>query len=212
MRDQRSPVASPPAFEDLRRQELLERGVNKSSSSTTSPAMQSPLPVSLSPGMIVAICILGLAPGLVISALAAVFLGIEHKMEMPRDYTLSNATAPTTASRMPEPPTSTTTSTVPSPPQDSLVCHSDQCEYMSEKLRATMNFSINPCYDFYRYVCGTIDEPDYFPFRLIRNAIEPTIVSQFYTESVPPMNQTAWQKAAGMFKACFKLGIEGKSE
>ncbi|XP_075740185.1 neprilysin-1-like isoform X3 [Rhipicephalus microplus] len=197
-----------------RHQELLEKGTkqSKSSGSAISEAAPSPLPVSLSSAMIVLICILGLAPGLIISVLAAVFLRMQHQMEMPRGYTLSDTPAPTTAQRMLKPPTSTTTSTVPSPSVDGHVCHSAQCEYMSEKLRATMNFSIDPCYDFYQFTCGTIDNPDYLPFRLISKVVEPTIVSQFYTESVPPMNQTAWQKAAGMFKACFKLGIEEKSE
>ncbi|KAH7957042.1 hypothetical protein HPB52_014535 [Rhipicephalus sanguineus] len=79
----------------------------------------------------------------------------------------SSAPAPRTSPLIPEPSSSTTTSTVPSPAQDSLVCHSDHCEYMSEKLRATTNVSINPCDDFYQYVCGTINDSDYFPFRLV---------------------------------------------
>ncbi|XP_075540051.1 membrane metallo-endopeptidase-like 1 [Dermacentor variabilis] len=184
-----------------------------SASATSSQGPPSAEPGALSAGWIATICFLGLTPGLVVSVLVALLLRTEQQAQLPPDTTARKALTLSTV-RLDlgsSSPTSTKAINASTQP-DSLVCHSDDCEYMSEKLRATLNFSIDPCDDFYQYVCGTIDEPEDLPFRLIRNAVEPTVVSQFYTESVPPKNQTAWQKAAGMFKTCFNLGNSEKSE
>ncbi|XP_065301391.2 neprilysin-1-like isoform X4 [Dermacentor albipictus] len=215
MRDQISPVVSPPRIGDFKERSETANKAPTSASAISSQGPPSAEPGAVSGGWFATICFLGLTPGLVVSVLVALLLRAEQQAQVPPDTTARKALTPSIV-RLdlgPSSPTSTVTkATNASPQPDSLVCHSDDCEYMSEKLRATMNFSIDPCDDFYQYVCGTIDEPDDLPFRLIRNAVEPTVVSHFYTESVPPKNQTAWQKAAGMFKTCFNLGNSEKSE
>ncbi|KAL1421100.1 hypothetical protein MTO96_023454 [Rhipicephalus appendiculatus] len=81
-----------------------------------------------------------------------------------------------------------------------------------EWLRQKLDFNVDPCEDFYRYVCGTYHWPR--PNILIETArsMFSIMIGAAYAARVPATGQSAWQKAAGIFQACVALAKPGNSE
>lgn len=44
---------------------------------------------------------------------------------------------------------------------DPYLCHSQRCSYLSSRLLKTLNKSVDPCEDFYGFVCGSSDTVTY---------------------------------------------------
>ncbi|XP_064469392.1 neprilysin-1-like [Ornithodoros turicata] len=97
-----------------------------------------------------------------------------------------------------EPPTMTS-------PRAYKVCTTPGCRFVAESLILALNKSINPCDDFYGFVCSRY-----------QGRYERTLVAlQFETwsfmtallesEPVPQRGQTAMQKAAALYRACMKV-------
>ncbi|XP_075744159.1 uncharacterized protein LOC142802960 [Rhipicephalus microplus] len=81
-------------------------------------------------------------------------------------------------------------------------CDAPSCRAVAQWLRSELDFNIDPCDHFYKYVCNkyrggwNVFSDGYTTHRLgIRAIVE-------NTENIPPTNQLSWQKAAAMYRAC----------
>ncbi|KAH6933920.1 hypothetical protein HPB50_018842 [Hyalomma asiaticum] len=85
-------------------------------------------------------------------------------------------------------------------------CTSSMCRYLAQQLRSHIDATKNPCEDFYGYVCGKFrahHRMSEISFEKERSSI------RFLDHAeVPPSNQTAAQKAAGLYQACVSF-VEG---
>ncbi|XP_075744578.1 endothelin-converting enzyme homolog isoform X2 [Rhipicephalus microplus] len=89
---------------------------------------------------------------------------------------------------------------VPSSHLEGDECVGILCRYVAITLRSTLDFRADPCNDFYRYVCGKFQGDDVF--RRVQNVINTgTFVALKFTEA-PLANQSAFEKAVAMYKAC----------
>ncbi|KAL1473332.1 hypothetical protein MTO96_003878 [Rhipicephalus appendiculatus] len=63
--------------------------------------------------------------------------------------------------------------------------------------------SVDPCVDFYKFVCSTFRGVD--EFTNLQKDIEYTIFMNLSDPDIPPSNQLAWQKAGAMYQACLSF-------
>ncbi|KAH7986503.1 hypothetical protein HPB49_025937 [Dermacentor silvarum] len=105
-----------------------------------------------------------------------------------------------------------TTAALP-PPDDGVkdpVCTAIDCHFGAQWLRSKLDSSVDPCQDFYRYVCGTFTQ--YNEFADAARTILTTTVSHAYDTKVPATGQTSWQKVAGLFQTCISMSETRRSE
>ncbi|KAL1476174.1 hypothetical protein MTO96_018751 [Rhipicephalus appendiculatus] len=95
-------------------------------------------------------------------------------------------------------------------PQAGKECTSLSCRSLGQWIRAKLDYSVDPCKDFYAYVCNTFRGRDEFTHihELIRLFTELRLLVPF----VPESNQLSWQKATGMYRACLNFVSSFKSE
>ncbi|XP_077524252.1 neprilysin-2-like [Amblyomma americanum] len=72
-------------------------------------------------------------------------------------------------------------------------------------INASLNWSHNPCDDFYSFVCSRF-EGGQSALAKLENLTLYGIKEELRTASIPPRGQSAAQKAAAMFQACVQLG------
>ncbi|XP_075744127.1 uncharacterized protein LOC142802928 [Rhipicephalus microplus] len=90
------------------------------------------------------------------------------------------------------------------------VCTTTQCHIESQWLRPKLDSTVDPCKDFYRYVCGSFRGTNqYIETQL---AIEVSIVASIYKTDIPSTNQTSWQKVAALFKSCVSMQATNRTE
>ncbi|XP_075744105.1 uncharacterized protein LOC142802906 [Rhipicephalus microplus] len=82
-------------------------------------------------------------------------------------------------------------------------CVGPLCRNLANSLRTQLDSSADPCYDFYKYVCGKYRR--YSTFRDVQDAVRVGIRASFKSLAVVPSNQTAIQKAAAMYQACINF-------
>ncbi|KAH9378385.1 hypothetical protein HPB48_009892 [Haemaphysalis longicornis] len=124
----------------------------------------------------------------------------------PGEETLSPSTTGTTTK------SSLASQSTKKPAMNSHACDTEDCLYMSEMLIAMLNFNVDPCEDFYQYVCGSGGAPEGNAFTAISKKIRPSIVSTIYMTYPAADTQPAWQKATTLFMACAALKKTEKSE
>ncbi|XP_075744395.1 neprilysin-1-like [Rhipicephalus microplus] len=132
--------------------------------------------------------------------------------------TLAALQVPTTlASRVTRPtgersPLPWNTSTTP-PEQRGLVpfrhlqgdeCIGPLCRYVANMLRSKLSSDVDPCVDFYQYVCGKFQ--GWGTFTDLQTATRLGDYTSFISLDAPSSNQTAIQKAAALYRSCMSLG------
>ncbi|XP_065289066.1 uncharacterized protein [Dermacentor albipictus] len=96
------------------------------------------------------------------------------------------------------------------PTSRSGVCTTFDCRYAAQWLRSKLDYSVDPCKDFYKFVCGSFRGFDEF-IHLARG-IEVTTKAFLGNLRVPSSNQNSQQKAAGMYQACVAFAWSGREE
>ncbi|XP_064487911.1 neprilysin-like isoform X3 [Ornithodoros turicata] len=88
----------------------------------------------------------------------------------------------------------------------SAMCRTRPCSHFSKILNKTINYSMNPCTDFYKYVCAGWKTSPIAPARSVfenyENSIAKIILERVLRERVPLKRQTAFQKAARLIQTC----------
>ncbi|KAL1472798.1 hypothetical protein MTO96_039098, partial [Rhipicephalus appendiculatus] len=79
-------------------------------------------------------------------------------------------------------------------------CETDDCYLAADTLRASINESVDPCDDFYAYVCGLSKRTEENVMEHMRNELRRWTMAALFATVVPKKNQTAWHKAAGMLQ------------
>ncbi|KAL1421522.1 hypothetical protein MTO96_023082 [Rhipicephalus appendiculatus] len=79
-------------------------------------------------------------------------------------------------------------------------CVSPLCLHVASTLRSKLDFGVDPCNDFYKYVCGKFRGQD--TFTEVANSISAGEFKDLTSTEAPSSNQSAIQKAAAMYKAC----------
>ncbi|KAL1421099.1 hypothetical protein MTO96_023453 [Rhipicephalus appendiculatus] len=117
------------------------------------------------------------------------------------------STTPVPVSTTPVPGTVST----PAGVNDS-VCTTERCHFLAQWLRQKLDFNVDPCEDFYRYVCSAYDWPAPNVFEETARSMISIIIAAAYAARVPATGQSAWQKAVGIFQACLSLAESKQSE
>ncbi|XP_064462159.1 membrane metallo-endopeptidase-like 1 [Ornithodoros turicata] len=85
-------------------------------------------------------------------------------------------------------------------------CYTKSCQHAAEALATTLSFNVNPCHDFFAFVCDRYNEhiPDAFTGG--RNSILSYAIALLF---VPPAAEgrqlSAIEKAATLFRSCMRL-------
>ncbi|XP_065289060.1 neprilysin-1-like isoform X2 [Dermacentor albipictus] len=96
------------------------------------------------------------------------------------------------------------------PTSRSGVCTTFDCRYAAQWLRSKLDYSVDPCKDFYKFVCGSFRGFDAFSH--LARGIEVTTKAFLGNLRVPSTNQNSQQKAAGMYQACVAFALSGRNE
>ncbi|KAL3229930.1 hypothetical protein MRX96_048513, partial [Rhipicephalus microplus] len=72
-----------------------------------------------------------------------------------------------------------------------------------ESVAATLEHTVDPCTDFYKYVCSSYRGQDVF--KDIEKAIEIATLTDITSAEYPASNQLSWQKAAALYQACMSF-------
>ncbi|KAL1415635.1 hypothetical protein MTO96_029122 [Rhipicephalus appendiculatus] len=79
-------------------------------------------------------------------------------------------------------------------------CQTTYCHKVSDWLRTKLDYSVDPCKDFYKFVCNSFRGQDAFIH--IKEQLRMTTLAGLQNTVVPPYKQLAWEKAAAMYQAC----------
>ncbi|KAH7960608.1 hypothetical protein HPB49_021507 [Dermacentor silvarum] len=86
---------------------------------------------------------------------------------------------------------------------DPLACTTNDCKYLAQWLRVKIDRKVDPCHDFYKFVCD--DYKDYNSLNKVTFEVMRIAQSAAHATTVPATGQTAWQKATALFKACLTM-------
>ncbi|KAL1476176.1 hypothetical protein MTO96_018753 [Rhipicephalus appendiculatus] len=99
---------------------------------------------------------------------------------------------------------------VPSYPRPDSACGGCHCRSLGQSIRAKIDHSVDPCKDFYAYVCNTFR--GYDEFTHAQDSIRLYTLLRLIVPLIPESNQLSWQKAAGMYHACLNFASSYKLE
>ncbi|KAL1415632.1 hypothetical protein MTO96_029119 [Rhipicephalus appendiculatus] len=74
---------------------------------------------------------------------------------------------------------------------------------MAYLLRQKIDYTVSPCDDFYKHICGKYR--GYSTFIDVQNNIDISIQTSLLNSKIPASNQLSWQKAAAMYRACISF-------
>ncbi|KAL1421511.1 hypothetical protein MTO96_023074 [Rhipicephalus appendiculatus] len=126
----------------------------------------------------------------------------------------TNATSPSPPTAPSAPVSTTSVPGTVSPPAgaNDSVCTTERCHFLAQWLRQKLDPNVDPCEDFYRYVCGAYQGPGPNVFAETTRSMQSIMVGAAYAARVPATGQNSWQKAAGIFQACVALAESGDTE
>lgn len=91
-------------------------------------------------------------------------------------------------------------------------CDTEDCRIATDSLNVWLNTSVDPCQDFYEYVCGRHKEHRRNTMEKMESDLRSWTIAALLATDVPEKNQSAWDKAAGMLQACESVGQTGETE
>ncbi|KAL1466302.1 hypothetical protein MTO96_026777 [Rhipicephalus appendiculatus] len=88
----------------------------------------------------------------------------------------------------------------PTPSMVQSVCTGSLCRLLVYQLMSKLDYSVDPCKDFYKFVCNTFRGQNEFSH--LQQNIKLTTITILSKAELPESNQLSWQKAAAMYQAC----------
>ncbi|KAL3198936.1 hypothetical protein MRX96_001513 [Rhipicephalus microplus] len=92
---------------------------------------------------------------------------------------------------------------VPMPLQPDNECSSCACRTLGQQIREKLDKSVDPCNDFYKFVCNSFRGTN--EFKNAQHAVNFFTQLRLIVPYIPDSNQLSWQKAAGMYHACLNF-------
>ncbi|XP_075744734.1 neprilysin-like isoform X2 [Rhipicephalus microplus] len=92
---------------------------------------------------------------------------------------------------------------VPMPLQPDNECSSCACRTLGQQIREKLDKSVDPCNDFYKFVCNYFRGTN--EFKNAQHAVNFFTQLRLIVPYIPDSNQLSWQKAAGMYHACLNF-------
>ncbi|KAL1421108.1 hypothetical protein MTO96_023460 [Rhipicephalus appendiculatus] len=118
--------------------------------------------------------------------------GVTRPSEQPRLHT-ANASATT-----PQDPHN-----APTPVRPDYDCSTCPCRSLAQRIREKVDYNVDPCQDFYKFVCNSFR--GHSEFENVKDSIRLFSQLRLTVPYIPESNQLSWQKAAGMYHACLNF-------
>ncbi|KAL3252521.1 hypothetical protein MRX96_054883 [Rhipicephalus microplus] len=99
---------------------------------------------------------------------------------------------------------------VPSPLPSVNECSTCGCRTLGQQIREKLDYSVDPCNDFYKFVCNSFR--GHSEFDNAQEAVYLYTQLRLTVPFIPDTNQLSWQKAAGMYHACLTFMAEYEPE
>ncbi|KAL1421517.1 hypothetical protein MTO96_023079 [Rhipicephalus appendiculatus] len=99
---------------------------------------------------------------------------------------------------------------VPSSHLEGDECVGSLCRYVANKLRSELDFDVDPCYDFYKFVCGKFRGTSVA--LQVQESITIGTFAELISTEAPSSKQSAFQKAAAMYQACVSFASSYQAE
>ncbi|XP_065300108.1 uncharacterized protein [Dermacentor albipictus] len=91
-----------------------------------------------------------------------------------------------------------------------FVCTTNDCKALTQWLRVKLDQKVDPCDDFYKFVCD--DYSDEAALNKMIFEIARIAQSAAHATTVPATGQSAWQKAVALFKSCMSMVTSKRDE
>lgn len=92
---------------------------------------------------------------------------------------------------------------VPTPLRPDYYCSSCACRSLAQQIREKLDYNVDPCNDFYKFVCNSFRGRS--EFENVKDAIRFFALLRLTVPYIPQSNQLSWQKAAGMYHVCLNF-------
>ncbi|KAL1467500.1 hypothetical protein MTO96_026020, partial [Rhipicephalus appendiculatus] len=89
-------------------------------------------------------------------------------------------------------------------------CTGSLCRFLAEWLRYSIDYTVDPCKDFYKYVCASFKGHNMF--KHVATAIDVSTLTDLISAEFPTSNQLSWQKAAAMYQSCMSFTSSYRTE
>ncbi|KAL3184314.1 hypothetical protein MRX96_032115 [Rhipicephalus microplus] len=76
-------------------------------------------------------------------------------------------------------------------------------DVITTRIREKLDYSVDPCEDFYKFVCNTFRGHN--EFSQAQDSVRLFTLMRLIVPLIPESNQNSWQKAAGMYHACLNF-------
>ncbi|KAL1442733.1 hypothetical protein MTO96_007751 [Rhipicephalus appendiculatus] len=125
--------------------------------------------------------------------------GVTRRSEQPRPHGTNSSTA------SPKDPQN-----VPTPLEPLYECSTCRCRTLGTQIREKLDYSVDPCTDFYKFVCNSFR--GYNEFANTRDSVKLFTLLRLIVPYIPESGQLSWQKAAGMYHACLNFASSYEPE
>lgn len=94
-------------------------------------------------------------------------------------------------------------------------CNTSECDRYANLLWLSMNASLDPCDDFYNYVCASwVRKPSLPIYSILDNLhseMLQRLINRSFSSDIPVRNQSATQKAMQLLRTCVNVTREGQT-
>ncbi|XP_064468992.1 endothelin-converting enzyme 2-like isoform X2 [Ornithodoros turicata] len=99
------------------------------------------------------------------------------------------------------------------PAKEHTACRTPGCIEFGKLLFETVNSSLNPCDNFYKYVCNGWDSKHEDSVKTLHRAeFISSLLKYPMTTAVPPQHQDAHERASQFYKSCIEVALKNRSE